>query len=214
MSGRPATTTAYRQGDRIIEVMAVVLLGVATLGTVWCGYQATRWNGREAELTRDAAKAQSEGARLFGLATQTASYDSNVIAQYAQAFSSGNTGLMAFYRQTLIRPELLPLLDRWEQQIHAGQAPTNLLEDKDYVDSQLKAYQDAVAQGDALTAASNVAGDHADAYVLTTLLLAAALFFAGITTSFRIRIPRLMLLAVSSVTIAYAAARLIDLPVV
>ena len=67
-----------------------MLLGIATIGIGWCGYQASRWNGREGELTRDAAIVQTEAARLFGLATQTVSYDSNILAQYAQAASAGD----------------------------------------------------------------------------------------------------------------------------
>jgi hypothetical protein len=54
----------------------------------------------------------------------------------------------------------------------------------------------------------------ADAYVLTTLILASALFFAGITTSFRVRFARLLLLVGATLLIAYAAARLGDLSVV
>ena len=49
--------------------------------------------------------------------------------------------------------------------------------------------------------------------MLTTLLLASALFFAGLTTSFRVRFAQLMLLTGSVVLIAYAASRLADLPV-
>jgi hypothetical protein len=211
----PAVTTpkAENKGDRVIEVLAVVLLGIATIGSAWCGYQATRWNGREGDLTSDQAIVQTEAARLFGLATQTVSYDSNTIAQYAAATSAGNEPLKALYRQTLVRAGLLPILDQWEQQIAAGEAPTNLLQDKGYVDEQMQPYQKALARGEAITVASGEAGDNADAYVLTTLLLASALFFAGLTTSFRIRFARLLLLAASSVTIAYAAARLIDLPI-
>ncbi len=213
MSRRPPETAAERKGNRVMEVVAVVLLGVATIGSAWCGYQASRWNGREGELARDAAIVQTEAARLFGLATQTVSYDSNIIAQYAAAASAKDEPLKAFYRQTLVRPALLPVLDQWERQVRAGETPTNLLQDKAYIDAQMRPYQDALAKGEAITVESGVAGDNADAYVLTTLLLASALFFAGLTTSFRVRFARLLLLAASSLTIAYAAARLIDLPI-
>jgi hypothetical protein len=43
--------------------------------------------------------------------------------------------------------------------------------------------------------------------------VASALFFAGITTSFRVRVAQLMLLSGSGLLIAYAAARLSDAPV-
>ncbi len=130
----------HRASNNLLEVLAVVLLGVATIGSAWCGYQATRWNGREGDLSREAAVTQTEVARLFGLATQTVSYDANMIAQYAQAVSDGNEPLMEFYRQTLIRPEFLPILDDWEAKIAAGEAPTNLLQDTEYLDQQMEQY--------------------------------------------------------------------------
>ena len=48
--------------------------------------------------------------------------------------------------------------------------------------------------------------------MLTTLILATALFFAGVTGSFRLRWLRFGLLVASSVAVAAAAARLADLP--
>lgn len=204
---------AHRSSNRVLEVIAVLLLGVATIGSAWCGYQATRWNGREGDLSREAAVTQTEVARLFGLATQTVSYDANIIGQYAQAVSDGNEPLMAFYRQTLVRPGLLPILDEWEAQIAAGVAPTNLLQNPAYIDEQMAAYRAEVDRVESITVRGEEAGDHADAYVLTTLLLASALFFAGLTTSFRVRFARLLLLAGSSLLLAYAAARLSTVPI-
>ena len=58
-----------------------------------------------------------------------------------------------------------------------------------------------------------VAGKNADDFVLLTVLFASALFFAGVTTSFRSKLPRLLLMGAAGLTLAYCAARLIDLPV-
>ena len=42
-SGRAGT-----RRERILEVLAIVLLSAAAIGTAWSGYQAARWSGREA----------------------------------------------------------------------------------------------------------------------------------------------------------------------
>jgi hypothetical protein len=165
--------------------------------------------GDALERRGESSTVQVEAARQFGLATQVVSYDSNTISQYANAAAADNTSLMRFYRETLIRPEFLPILDRWEQQVAAGSSPENLLSDENYVDTQLSSYRATEASAEAL---SQEAGDEADDYVLTTLILASALFFAGLTTSFRVRFARLLLLG-SSLLIAYAAARLVDLSI-
>jgi hypothetical protein len=197
----------------LLEVVAVVLLGVATIGSAWCGYQASRWNSEENELARRGSDLQVEAARQFGLASQTISYDSNVVAQYAQAVVAGDQRLMTFYRDTLMRPAFLPILDKWQAQIAAGQTPSNLLDDRTYIDAQLMTYNDTTQRSKQAAVESQEASSNSDDYVLTTLLLASALFFAGLTTSFRVRFARVVLLVAASLLVAYAAARLIDLPV-
>jgi len=202
------------RGDRLIEIIAVVMLGIATLGSAWCGYQASRWNGRQDDSARSATDARVEASRQFGLATQKVAYDASMVAQYAQAFIDGNEKLMTFYRSTLFRPEFLPVVQRWEDQIRAGGAPpTNVFQDQQYIAGVFADYQAAQGVADTATHEAAQAGVLADDYVLTTLMLASALFFAGVTTSFRLRVPRLMLLAAAGLTIAYAASRLVTFDV-
>jgi hypothetical protein len=203
-----------RRGSRVMEILAVALLGVATIGSAWCGYQASRWNSDESEFAREASDLQVEAAREFGLATQTVSYDSNMAAQYARAVVEGDEQLQRFYRETLIRPDFLPILDEWQASAEAGNGPpSNLFEDQDYIDAELSDYQETAAKAQAKSAEGEEAGTNADDYVLTTLLLASALFFAGLTTSFRVRGAQMLLLVGSGVLLAYAAARLVDAPV-
>jgi hypothetical protein len=202
------------RGDRLIEIVAVVMLAVATLGSAWCGFQANQWNGKESDFGRAGTDARVEASRQFGLATQKVAYDASIVAQYAQAFIQGNDKLVTFYKTTLIRPEFLPVVEQWEAAVKAnGSPPPNLFQDPAYLTAQFADYQKAEAVADDATQKGNAASALGDDYVLTTLLLASALFFAGVTTSFRLRIPRLMLLAAAGLTIAYAASRLVTLDV-
>ena len=47
------------RSERIMELVATLLLAIATLGIAWSGYQGARWNGRQAEEYNAA-----NGARL------------------------------------------------------------------------------------------------------------------------------------------------------
>ena len=213
MSDQASARDAIPAADRLIEIVAVLLLGITTIGTAWCGYQSAQWSGRSGDLVRVASEQHIESARLFGLATQRVSYDSQIVAQYAEAKSAGNTRLMQFYRHSLIRPAFLPILDRWVATVDAGKLPTGLTEDPEYISSQLVDYQKAVQLAGESTQASQEAGQTADAYVATTILLAAALFFAGVTASFRYRPARTLLLIAAAGTVAVAASRLAALPI-
>jgi hypothetical protein len=200
-------------GERVVEIFAVLLLGIATVGTAWCGYQSSQWNGAQTDYARESSDQRVEASRQFGLATQKIAYDASTVSQYAQAVQSGNTQLAQFYRQNLVRPAFLPLLDEWQAQIQAGETPPNLFENEDYLATQFADYQKAVAQSEAYTALSQEAGETSDSYVITTILLAIALFFAGVTSSFRYQPARVFLIILCLGTVAYAAVRLADLPI-
>jgi hypothetical protein len=198
---------------RGIEVMALVVMAVATVGSAWCAYQAAQWNGGETELGRESSDQRVVASQQFALATQTIAYDANTIAQYAQALAEENDRLAEFIRTSLAREQLLPLIDEWKATVEAGGTPTRLLDDTEYLDGLLQPYRDSLAESEALSNESLEAGDTGNNYVLVTLLLAVSLFFAGITNSFRDRGVRLALLAGSGLALAYAASRLADLKV-
>jgi hypothetical protein len=203
-----------RVGSRPIEVLAVLLLGIATIGSAFCGYQASAWNGKETEIGRDASDARVESTRLFGLATQRVSYDSVLLSQYAQAVALDEPELQEFYRNTMFRAEFLPVLERFEQQVRDGTAVAGgVLNDQAYLDAEFAEYRVSVQRAEELGAQAEEAGKHGEDYILTTLLLASALFFAGVTTSFRVRFAQLLLLAAAGVLLAAAAMRIADLPI-
>ena len=199
--------------DRLLEIVAVLLLAITTLGTAWCGYQASQWSGVQTDDNRIEAEHRLEGNRQFGLAVQTISYDSNFIAIYAQAVKAGDTGLATFYRESLARPEFLPTLDKWEAQVAAGQPPTPLSQDQEYLDGIRGGYLQAQTEADAAAAEAVQAGQNAQQYVLNTIVLAVALFFAGVTSSFRYKPARAMLIILALATLAFAASRVADLPI-
>jgi len=199
--------------DKIVEIVAVLLLGITTIGTAWCGFQSVQWNSASSDHAQAASDQHIEGARQFGLATQVLAYDSTMLAQYAQAVSAGDTKLQDFYRTSLIRKDFLPTLDAWTAEVKAGRSPTPLADDQAYLDAQLKDYRATVAAGEDETRKAAEAGATASTYVSVTILLAAALFFSGVISTFRYRAARALLLAAALATLGIAASRLGSLPV-
>ena len=199
--------------SRLIEIITVLVLGITTLGTAWCSYEAYQWNSQQSSLAQQTTSAELNANRLFGLATQKVTYDSSLLADYATAYRANDTKLMQFYRQSLMRPQLLPYLDAWVADVQAGKAPQNLLSDPAYLDPVLADYTAAAAQVATLDAQSKAAGSYADRYLVTTILLAVGLFFGGVTSSFRWTPAKLAIIAFAVIAIGIAASRLVDLPV-
>lgn len=202
---RPSTS-------RVIEFIAVLMLGLATVGTAWCAYQASEWNGRQTDLARESAVHRIDGNRLFGLTTQKMNLDATTVTAYAQAVADGNTRLAEFYRTTLVRPAMRPMLDKWAAMVRAGQTPPNPLEDPAYLESQFAGYSAEIARADAVAVEGEKAGEVAHDYTITTILLAVALFFAGVQSSFSLRPVRVLLVLLSGGAIAVAAVTLVTLP--
>lgn len=199
--------------DKIVEIVAVILLGITTIGTAWCGFESVRWSGASSDHAQAASDKHVEAARLFGLATQEIAYDTMITAQYAQAVASGNDKLVQFYRDGLVRKDFLPVLDAWQREVEAGRKPSPLADNQDYLAGQLGGYRTAIAEAEAESQLGRDAGAAASSYVSVTILLAAALFFAGVISSFRYRAARALLLAAALATLAVAASRMASLPV-
>ena len=195
-------------------MLAVLLLGVGSVATAWCGIQASRWNGEEARESRDAGITRIDASQAFSLGTQKFAYDANTATEYAHAVADGDEQAREFLRESLVRPEFLPVLDRWEASVRAGDDSFNLFTDEEYLDLLFADSTAKAAESDAALERSNEASDNADDYLLMTLFTATALFFAGVTTSFASRPARLALLAIAATVLTFTAARLIDLPVV
>jgi hypothetical protein len=202
-----------RRNHRAIEVMSLMVMAVATIGSAWCAYQASQWNGEEARLGRQASEERVTASQRFALATQTLTYDTSTISQYAKALADEQVELADFVRSSIAREDFVPILDEWRVTVAAGGTPTRLLDDEEYLATLLGPYETSLDAAEELADGSDAANNTADSYVLVTLLLATVLFFAGITNSFRDRGVRLVLLAGAGVTLAYAASRLADLPV-
>ena len=199
---------------RIIEVLTVLLLAIATVGSAWCAYQVSQWNGLETDAARESAVARINGSREYALATQKVAYDAASVAQYAEAVVDENERLQTFLRSSIIRPGFLPLLEEWQTYIdETGQAPPNLLENEEYLAGLFAKSTEYDEAALAATIEGDDAGRNADDYIVTTLFMASALFFAGVTASFSSRMTRIVLLAASAFTLGFAAVRIAGFPV-
>jgi len=95
-----------------IELVATVLLAVATVATAWSGYQSTRWNGEQAKAAGRADALRIDSAKAAGLANAQTSIDVATFTQWVDAYAQDETELAAFYFKRF-RAEFKPAVDAW-----------------------------------------------------------------------------------------------------
>jgi len=167
-----------------------VLLVVAALATSWSSYQATRWNGEQAAAAGRTNAIRILAARADGLARSQTQVDVATFIAWADADQRGETDLARFYEDRF-RPEFEPAFEAWlatEPLTNPEAPPTPFAMDEYQVASKDEAEKlDAAAEKSAAEVRLDI--QRSSNYVLTVVLYAVVLFFAGMST--RLQNPRL-----------------------
>jgi hypothetical protein len=195
------------------ELVAAVLLSLATLGIAWSGYQAAKWSGLQSRRYAQASSARAQANRASTAAGEDRIQDLLNFNRWLEVSTQGNQVLADLY-QRRFRPEFVPAFNAWQAKdpVHSPNATASPLYEPAYRLAN-------AAKADALESLGNrrleegkTATDHTDAYVLTTVFFAAVLFFAGISTRFDWLRLRTAVLVLAAAGVAYAAFRLFTLP--
>jgi len=194
--------------------MATVLFALAALATAWSSYQASRWNGEQAEAASRANASRTNAARAADLASNQTQIDIATFVQWVDATARGDQALQQFYEQRF-RPEFRPAFNAWlaTQPLTNPQAPPTPFTMPEYDLAAKEAAARLDAQTNALAAEVPRNVQRATNYVLGVVLFAVALFFAGMSTKVRGRGSRQALLIMGGVVFLGAVAWIASLPV-
>ena len=196
------------------EVLVTVLLVVAALGTSWSGYQATRWNGEQAKGAGRTNAIRIEAARAQGLSQAQTQVDVATFIAWADASRRGETDVAAFYVNRF-RAEFKPAFEAWlatRPFENPNAPPTPFAMDQYQLTSALQAERlDAAA--DASTAAVLQDIQRASNCVLSVVLYAIVLFFAGVSTRIGNRRLRWVLAGVGCLVLVGTLAWIATFPV-
>jgi hypothetical protein len=172
------------------ELVATVLLVLAALGTSWSSYQATRWNGEQAAAAGRTNAIRIEASRAQGLAEAQSQIDVATFIAWADADQRGERDLAQFYVDRF-REEFQPAFDAWlatKPLTNADAPPTPFPMQEYQLESRDQAAKlDAKAEASAAEVRTDI--QRSSNYVLTVVLYAIVLFFAGMST--RVTSPRL-----------------------
>lgn len=207
-----AARDAWR--DERVEVVAAILLAAATVLSAWGAYQATRWSGVQANSYAESAALRAESGRNGTVASRQIQIDVATFLAWADARAQNDTRLSTFIQQRF-RAEFKPAFDAWLSGatldaigLPSGtpfEQPEYKLAAQEVADVKLKAADEALKD-------AQDANQISDNFVLTAVLFASVLFFAGIAARFRPQWIRWAMLGVAAVVFVLGLAVEFSLP--
>jgi hypothetical protein len=201
-------------GRGLQELLVTILLVVAAVATSWSSYQATRWNGEQAKAASRTNGVRIEAARAASMAQAQSQIDVATFIAWADAELRGERQVAGFYA-TRLRPEFKPAFNAWiaTRPFETANAPATPFAMPEY---QVAARQEA----ERLDRASEVSAaevrrdiQRASNYVLTVVLYAVVLFFAGMSTKIGNRRLRWVLTVAGYVVLTSALVWISTFPV-
>ncbi len=187
-----------------IELIAAILISIATVFSAWCAYQSRLWSGTQAAATNAAGAARASSARLTNQALTQTTVDVLLFEQYALAISEDNIRLADFLRDRF-RDEFKPAFNAWiaTEPLTNPDAPPSPFGMPEYVNADQVESDRLVAQAEQKAQEASRANDIGSRFVLYTVLFAMVMFFGGV--SLRIGDVRVRLMLFSFALLVFIA---------
>jgi hypothetical protein len=217
-------------GDRI-ELIATIVLAIATILTAWSAFQAGKWGGTQAINFSEAGVARTESTRADTRAGQLSQIDVAMYIDWATAISdelnSGaitlndtseytpTDGTVSGFLYKRFRVEFLPAVDAWlaTDPINNADAPKTPFEMDEYVVADHILAEELSAEADMKGRDARDANQNGDNYVLTMVLFASVLFFAGVSAKLVANRNRLIALGFGVFLLLAGLFILVSLPI-
>ncbi len=214
MSQTPSNRAKHWARDHTIEIISAIMLSIATIGSAWSAYQATRWSGVQAIRFSQAAASRAEAGRQTDIGLRKIGIDVGLFVQYAAARSQDNQLLTDFLFERF-SPRLSRATRAWldTKPLKNPDAPRSPFDMKEYVIVEIEKAERILAKAEQNTELAKIANQNGDNYVLLTVLFASVLFFAGVGTKFTSFTIRVVLLSLGCLLLTSAIVILWQFPV-
>lgn len=195
------------------EIVEVILLAIVAVATAWSGYQAARWDGRQAFLYGTASRQRIEADAALTLGGQQKLLDITTFNTWIAEQQSGDQEIADLYVRRF-SAEFRVAFDAWlaTHPFTDPQAPPGPGFMPEYHNSLNE-------QGATLNEAASVSFDEgtlaretADRYVRQTVLLATVLFLVAVAQRFTDRAVRMTAGGIAAVLMIIAVSGIATLP--
>lgn len=201
-------------GERRRELIATILLSLATVLSAWSAFQATKWHGEMSVAHSDANSARAQYTVASERADAVFTKDLLLFSEWLDAHGSGHTDIADGYAAGF-RDGFRPAFDAWLAQHPSGRPSSSKLP-FDYEQYSIPEQAEADALFKQAEELSNQAREdvrNADDYTLMTVMLASVLFFAGISVKLDSGPMSWFLLSVGGTLLVVAGIALTRIPV-
>jgi len=212
-AGSPHERAEKLRWERFVEISEAVVLAFVAVSTAWSGYQAARWDGRQAEQYGTASAVRIQADEQLTLGGQQKLLDVSTFNTWIQAKENGNDALAALYVRRF-SPAFKTAFDAWiaSHPFTNPDAPPGPSFMPEYTNPQIE-------QGDALNEEATgifeegtQARETSDDYIRTTVVLATVLFLMALSQRFRIREVRIAVLIISGLLMVYGLGTILSFP--
>lgn len=225
-----ADAPSAKPTDRLEQVAAIVL-ALAVVFIAWAAFQAGKWGGEQAIKFSEAGAARTESTRFDTRAGQLAQVDIAMYIDWVTALSSDvrdelipeistqpyqpTRGTVSGFLYLRMRDEFVPALEAWlaTDPINNTNAPPTPFAMADYSLADAAEADRLTMVADQAAADARTANQTGDNYVLTAVLFAAVLFFAGVASRLENRWNRRFVNLVGIIVVVIGAVVLIQLPI-
>jgi hypothetical protein len=193
----PAVAEDSRQTPEWIDLLLAVTLALAAVGTAWAGFQSAKWSGVQANSYAKSGATRSESNQSTARAAQQRIVDAVGFSSWIEALQreiiadpsikleggweprKGSFSAFFFER---FRDEFRPAVDAWieSRPLLDPDAPPTPFDMPEYQLASEKRALQLEAQAEALASTARDANQRSDNYVLTAVVFALVLFFAGV----------------------------------
>ena len=202
------------RNERVLEILAILLMSVTTLATAWSGYQAARWSGEQSQSFARASAVRIKAQQQTTAAGQTRIDDLLYFNGWLNAREAGDRDLANLY-QRRFRPEFVPVFRAWLAQrpfTNPRAIPGPVYMPQYRLAASTRAAK-LDAQADELYLRGTEARSNDDKYILSTVFFAAVLFFAGISLRLDWRPLRVVVLGLAGTMLVVGVGFVLSLPV-
>lgn len=196
--------------SRFVEILSTVLLSLATIASAWSAYEAARWGGVQASEFADAGSARVKAATQELQGHEQASFDAEMYAEFQGAIRDGDKVRARQIEAQHFRPEFREALEEWRAEGGEGAPPVTVA--AGWEPQATHNGQMLNVKADIARAAAADANQDSDNYVLTTVLFATVLFFAGMSSKFAGRMQQTVMLTLGSALFVTGVMVLTRLP--